>query len=170
MKQLLFIFLIFTCILSYSQIPEYGKLLNKSSFEEYVAKSGDHIKIGDTLIIGTPTSNLGFTYISQGGQRVSNTLSGKKIVIDQLKTYGTKSQGYKMYAQFKGFGLVPVLIDYDAAFETGEIKNHNAKLTKEQAIKKLKEAKDLFDLQVISQQEYNDLKIKLVPVIKQSKE
>ena len=103
------------------------------------------------MTIGIPTSDLGFTYISQGGQRVSNTLSDKKVVIDQLKTYGSKKQGFKMYAQFKGYGLVPVLIDYDTAIETGEIKNPNAKLSKEEAIKKLKEAKELLDLNVIDQ-------------------
>jgi len=165
MKKILLLLLIANCSLSYSQIAEFGNLLKKSTFNEYLSRSGDTIKIGDTLIIGIPTSDLGFTYISQGGERVSNTLAGKSIKIDQLKTYGTKSQGFKMYAQFKGFGLVPVLIDYDTALETGEIKNPNAGLTKEQAIKKLKETKELWDLGVISETEYNVIKNKLTPII-----
>lgn len=165
MKKILLLILIANCSLSYSQIAEFGNLLKKSTYNEYLSRSGDTIKIGDTLIIGIPTSDLGFTYISQGGQRVSNTLAGKSIVIDQLKTYGTKAQGFKMYAQFKGFGLVPVLIDYDTALETGEIKNPNTGLTKEQAIKKLKESKELWDLGVINETEYNDIKNKLTPII-----
>ena len=165
MKKFLLLLLIANCSLSYSQIAEFGNLLNKSTYNEYLSRSGDTIKIGDTLIIGIPTSDLGFTYISQGGQRVSNTLAGKSIVIDQLKTYGTKSQGFKMYAQFKGYGLVPVLIDYDTALETGEIKNPKAGTTKEQAINKLKEAKELLDLEVISETEYNAIKNKLTPII-----
>lgn len=165
MKKILLLLLIANCSLGYSQIAEFGNLLNKSTYNEYLSRSGDTIKIGDTLIIGIPTSDLGFTYISQGGQRVSNTLAGKSIVIDQLKTYGTKSQGFKMYAQFKGYGLVPVLIDYDTALETGEIKNPTAGMTKEQAIKKLKEAKELLDLEVIGETEYNAIKNKLTPLI-----
>ena len=165
MKSLFLIAFLILFINGFSQTAEYGKLTEKSSYEEYLSKSGNLIKVGDTLTIGIPTSDLGFTYISQGGQRVSNTLSDKKVVIDQLKTYGSKKQGFKMYAQFKGYGLVPVLIDYDTAIETGEIKNPNAKLSKEEAISKLKEAKELLDLNVIDQAKYDSLKNSLTPII-----
>jgi len=121
--------------------------------------------VGDTLTIGIPTSDLGFIYIYQSGQPVLNTLSDKKVVVDKLKTYGTKKSGFKMYAHFKGYGLVPVLIDYDTALELGEIKNPKIKLTKEQAISKLKETKELLDLGVITQADYDKLKSELTPLI-----
>ncbi|MFB9054099.1 hypothetical protein ACFFVB_13505 [Formosa undariae] len=151
--------------MSYSQTAEYGRLTEKSEYKIYLSRIGDTLKIGDTLIIGIPTSDLGFTYISQGGQRVSNTLTDKKVIVDKLKTYGTKKNGYKVYALFKGYGLIPVLIDYDTAVELGEIKNQNKKLTKEEAISKLKEAKELLELDVISQADYDKLKSKLTPLI-----
>ncbi|GGW28626.1 hypothetical protein [Arenibacter certesii] len=159
----LLIFFIFS--ITYSQTAEYGKLTDKSEYEIYLTKTGDTLKVGDTLTIGIPTSDLGFTYISQGGQRVSNTLSDKKVIVDKLKTYGTKKSGYKMYAHFKGYGLIPVLIDYDTALELGEIKNPKIKLNKEQAISKLKEAKELLDLGVITQADYDKLKSELTPLI-----
>lgn len=165
MKTSLTFSLLLLCFYGFSQKAEYGNLTKKSSYEEYLTKSGDIIKIGDTLTLGIPTSDLGFTYISQGGQRVSNTLSNKTVIIDQLKTYGTKSQGFKLYVHFKGYGLVPVLIDYETALETGEIINENAKMTKEEAIKKLKGAKDLLDLEIINQSKYDSLKNALTPFI-----
>jgi len=163
--KILTLILIFSFSISYSQIAEYGKLTKKYEYQIYLTKTEDTLKVGDTLTIGVPTSDLGFTYISQGGQRVSNTLSDKKVVVDKLKTYGNKENGFKMYAHFKGYGLLPVLIDYETAFELGEIINPNAKLTKEQAIEKLKEAKVLLDLGVISQLEYDKFKTELTPII-----
>lgn len=159
------LFMLFTFSISYSQMAEYGKLINKSEYKIYLTKTKDTLKVGDTLTIGIPTSDLGFTYISQNGQRVSNTLSEKKVIVDKLKTYGTKYSGYKMYAHFKGYGLIPVLIDYDTALEVGEIKNAKNRLTKEQAITKLKEAKELLDLGVIKQVDYEKLKTELTTYI-----
>jgi hypothetical protein len=165
MKQNISLIFLITFSFCYSQKAEFNKLSIKSNYDEYYTKNGDILKLGDTLIIGIPISELGFTYISQGGQRVSNTLSEKKILIDKLKTYGSKSNGYKMYAHFKGYGLLPVLIDYETAFELGEIKNPNAKLTKKQAIEKLKEAEELLDLGVLKEEEYLKTKEKLTKII-----
>jgi hypothetical protein len=159
------IILFFSFSIGFSQTAEYGKLTKKSEYKNYITKIGDTLKVGDTLTIGIPTSDLGFTYISQGGQRVSNTLSDKKVVVDKLKTYGTKKSGYKLYAHFKGYGLIPVLIDYDTALEVGEIKNPYKKLTKEEAIAKLKEAKELLELGIITQEDYDKLKSEMTPII-----
>jgi hypothetical protein len=159
------LFVFFSFSITYSQTAEHGKLTDKSEYEIYLTKTGDTLKVGDTLTIGIPTSDFGFTYISQGGQRVSNTLSDKKVIVHKLKTYGTKKSGYKMYAHFKGYGLIPVLIDYDTALELGEIQNLKIKLTKEQAISKLKEAKELLNLGVITQVDYDELKSELTPLI-----
>ncbi|MBU3026873.1 hypothetical protein Q4603_16035 [Zobellia galactanivorans] len=145
------VFLLFMVSITYSQTAEFGNLTKKSEYKNYKTKSGYKINIGDTLALGIPSSDLGFAYISQNGQRVSHTLAGKPIVIDKLKTYGNKKSGYKMYAQFKGYGLLPVLIDYETALELGEIKNPDKKITREQAIAQLKEAKELLDLEVITQ-------------------
>ena len=162
--KLTYLFLI-SIIYCFSQKAEFNKLNEKGNYKEYITKNNDILKLGDTLIIGVPTSELGFTYISQGGQKVSNTLSEKKIVIDKLKIFGAERNGFKMYAQFKGYGLIPVLIDYETAFELGEIKNPNATLTKKQAIEKLKESKELLDLGVIKIEAYERIKVELTKLI-----
>lgn len=163
--KILTLILIMSFSINFAQTAEYGKLIKKSSYKIYITKNNDSLKIGDTLTIGIPTSDLGFTYISQGGQRVSNMLSEKKVIINKLKTYGNKTNGFKLYAHFKGYGLIPVLIDYETAFELGEIKNSNAKLTRKQAIEKLKELKELLDLGIINNEEYEKLKSELKPII-----
>lgn len=57
------------------------------------------------------------------------------------------------------------IVDIEKALSTGEIVNPNAPLTKEQAISKLKESKDLMELDLISEQEYEDIKKQLTPII-----
>ncbi|MBL4746577.1 MAG: hypothetical protein JKY08_09455 [Flavobacteriaceae bacterium] len=160
------ILILLTVSFGFSQTSKYGHLLKKSSFKSYITKAGNTLKIGDTLIIGIPTSELGFKFISQGGQSVANRLAGKKIIIHKMKTYGEPQNGFKMYPQFKGYGLLPVLIDYEIALSTGEIKNPTAKLTRKEAIEKLSEHKKLLELDVISLEEYDNLKKKLIIIIK----
>jgi hypothetical protein len=51
------------------------------------------------------------------------------------------------------------------AINTGEIINPNAAMTREQAIAKLKEAKDLVDLGMMSKEDFEKLKAELTPLI-----
>ena len=165
MKELLFLVLVTSCFWGYSQKADYGYLTQKSSYQKYLSKSGDILNVADTLMIGIPSSDLGFMYISQGGYGVNTDLSHKKVIINKLRTYGKKSQGFKMYVHFKGYGLAPVVIDYETALETGEIINPNAKLSRREAIDKLKEAKELFDLGLLTSVELDSIKSELKPLI-----
>lgn len=164
MKALNLLFIL-SITFTYSQTARYNNLNKKSTYKLYITKAGDSLKIGDTLTIGVPTSDLGFTYISQGGERVAHRLSDKKVIINKLKTYGEIKNGFKMYIHFKGYGLLPVLIDYETALTLGEIKNSNAKITREKAINKLEEARKLLDLEVINRAEYDKIKTELTPII-----
>ena len=51
------------------------------------------------------------------------------------------------------------------AINTGEIINPKAAMTREQAIAKLKEAKDLVDLGMMSKEDFEKLKAELTPLI-----
>ena len=97
------------------------KNLTKGTFNSYESKTGVVFNVGDQIELGIPSSDFGFTFISQGGQRVSSSLAGNMVTILKLKTYGSKKRGYKMYAHFKGYGMVPVLIDLEMAQRTKEI-------------------------------------------------
>jgi hypothetical protein len=52
------------------------------------------------------------------------------------------------------------------SFENGEAINPNKPLNRAEAIAKLKEAKDLLDLNLMSQEEYEALRNELTPIIR----
>jgi hypothetical protein len=54
---------------------------------------------------------------------------------------------------------------YGLYLRVGEIFNPNGVITNNQAIDKLREAKELLELEGISQIEYNELKVRLTPII-----
>lgn len=165
---LILAFIAFTFIAN-AQEAEFGKIMGNDTYSTYVTKSGDIITVGDTLVLGKPSGEFGFVYITQGGDRVVSSLAGKRVVISQIKSYGTKKAGYKLWVLFKGYGLLPVAIDYDNALDVGEIVNPKAKITRTQAIAKLREAKDLLDLQMMTETEYEAFKKELTPIIMPNK-
>ncbi|MBT4738569.1 MAG: hypothetical protein HOO15_05060, partial [Flavobacteriales bacterium] len=57
------------------------------------------------------------------------------------------------------------IIDLEEAFNIGEIINPNPSLTRPEAIRKLKESKDLFEIDMLSEEEYNQIRNKLTPII-----
>lgn len=61
------------------------------------------------------------------------------------------------------------IINIDDAILSGEIQTERNSITREEAIKKLKESKDLMEIGLISQQEYDELKEKLTPIILNNK-
>ena len=54
----------------------------------------------------------------------------------------------------------------EKALESGELINPKAAMTREQAITELKKAKELLDLEMMTQEEYDKLKNELAPIIK----
>ena len=59
------------------------------------------------------------------------------------------------------------ILDIEEAFSSGEIVNSNALPSRKEAIRILKEKKDLMDLGFITKEEYEILKEKFLPVILQ---
>ena len=84
--------------------------------QEYISNEGDTLKIGQQLTLGIPTGADGFRFITQGNEPVANWLSNTEIEIFKFK----KVRG-KTYVLFKGYGLLPVYIDYETARQTGEV-------------------------------------------------
>ena len=86
----------------------------------------------------------------------------------------SKKNDYEIYLELNKVGggrflgvkkLARVL--FEKAMESGEIINSNAKMTRSEAIRKLKEAKELYDLEMMSSDEYDALKNQLSPIIKE---
>lgn len=93
-----------------------------------------------------------------------------KIVIGRL----SKKNPFKAGIEFNKVGGGRFLgmkklgrANLEPALESGEIINKDRGLTREEAIKKLKEAKDLLDLEMISKDEFESLKKELSPIIRE---
>jgi hypothetical protein len=180
--SILLIFLALTSVVMAQKTITYEemKTITKGAFENiecdvYQAKDGFSYKVGDTLKIGRPSSNKTFAFITTGGtaaalsgqapEPLSVNSSGTNTVIKKIAVGGSKRMGFKIYVVGKGIcGICPNNnIDFEEAIATGEIQSKG--MSREQAISKLKEAKDLVDLGMMSKEDFEKLKLELTPII-----
>ena len=225
MKKFFAIILAFSSFTLYSQnkyiesmtfeqsqnIDYFIKVKNNTKLVEYITASGNSVKVGDTLIIGNPTSsystsntvgggtNIGygrtktryakeFEFVQLGrpaglGAIMSGSekpamaginLSQEVVLVKEMKTYHKGSKKKPLYVVIvlgeingRAFGLNKYLsvMNTELAIESGEILLKNRKMTREEAIAKLREAKELLDLEMMSQEDYDALKKELSPII-----
>jgi hypothetical protein len=164
---------------------EKTKKLFSSSFnvtKELILKDKSKVYIGDTIRLGESTSKISTRYqhIVIGRPTVGGALLGI-TPIPATTSRKTDTWRIKSMKVYRGMGKVDVKITLretdatgleikyltasDIAFELGELINPNAPLTRAQAIAKLKESKDLLDLGLFTQEEYDELKKELTPII-----
>ena len=186
--------------ITYSQTEKLlgrKNLKNIVELNAYKTKSGDWIKVGDTLEIGRPfnknnnnVSNISGTRFSTNehshiflgtvGAMLMGTamhgnenLIGDKIFITKLlMSRANKKNPYQVSIEFNKVGggrffnikrLGRAILEN--ALRASEIINGNSSLTRKEAIAKLKEQKDLLDLGMVSQEEFNALRKELTPII-----
>jgi len=149
-------------------------------------RDGSVIRLGDTLTIGGSADKALNTYTTLQVGRYSLgmamagavpvyyglTIKGSKVVVDRIRIW-------------RGMGRVSVVADlkqlevssnalysyvgclnFELAVTQGEVINPNAPITRDQAIEKLKEAKDLLDLDMMTQNEYDAIRAEVTPIIK----
>lgn len=125
MKKLLIATLLILPILTIAQkIGKFGELpKGKNRFDLYITKSGDTLSVGDNITIGMPSSDNGFNFITQGGVKSAVFLSDRTIEIYRIRTFRDKRFAKRAFVQFKGYGMLPVDIDYELALKRGEIED-----------------------------------------------
>lgn len=134
------------------------------------------ISAANSYIFGTDKKEQGYTlnlfyhiYFS-----FQDSMIAYRFAIDQLMIEGL-SKTYLCQSFFNKNGVpeksITFLIDFiepvinNLLFAYAE-KVANSKMTSEEALSKLKKAKEKLDLQLISQEEYDKLKAELIPFIK----
>lgn len=207
-------------LLTYSNTQDinfFNTIKSGAQVKEYITTSKNSVKIGDTLILGSPTSQetstrtYGGSYGNQlrGGAAQSrgiskktyefvkmgrpagfgsimtamngdaqimadNSLKNTTVVVNEMKTYHRGSKNKPLYVVMvlgeingRAFGINKYLsiMDAELAIESGEILLKNRKMTRDEAIAKLKEAKELMDIEMISKEEFDELKKELAPII-----
>ena len=201
-------------------INYYRTIKNNTQVLNYILADGNKVSVGDTLIIGLPTSQsstsntyAGATGVLSTGLARTNTRTKKEFefvqrgrlagfgnVMGALGGEGPSMAGVdlanevvkvaEMKVVHKGskkkplqvilvigeingraFGVNKFLsvLDTELAISYGEIKLKNAKMTRAEAIAKLKESKELLDLELMTQEEYDAIRKELTPIIRNSK-
>jgi len=157
--------------ITYAEMKTFEKASFATAyFDVYVAKDNHSYKVGDTLKIGKPISEKRFAFINEfesfsESSRVKIDASGTNTILKKIYVGGSKKEGFKIFFIGKGkCGLcLPNYIDVEEALSSGELKSFG--MSKEQAIVKLKEAKDLVDLGMMSKEDFDKLKAELSPII-----
>lgn len=158
--------------ISYEEMKSFTKgTFEVAEFDSYLAKDGHIYKIGDTLKIGRPSSNKTFAFIQSGSGALSPasaaeaSVSGSNTIIKKIYIGGTKKMGFNVYFQSKGTcGICPkYYINAEQAFETNEL--NSLGMTRDKAIAKLKEQKELLDLGLITKEQFDKIKEELTPII-----
>ena len=155
---------------------------------------GDTLIIGKAVISRKKyLYNDVFSYIVVGKTRgikhkefksLPHNYSGSKVVIKSIFLTHEKINNFKIWPNRKKMPLSvnvfvknlkgqsnlfsysrKTILNIEKALSSGEIFNKNAPLSREDAIKKLKESKDLMELDFISKEEYEELRKKLSPII-----
>lgn len=183
-------------ILIYNEVnnPEFLKTIQKDEIiDGFVLQTGDTVRVGCQIKLGSPFTDMrqNVSLLNINTNAYSSILIGKpelksfypnlhfmpigyegetalltEIVV--LKT--NKKEPAILLLNIK-LNKVPDSKQFGmpASFDKGELYLDGGKLTKEQALTKLKEAKEKLNLELITQKEYNDLKVKLGPIILNSK-
>ena len=160
--------ILFSAYVSAQKVADFKNLESlpiSKKYSTYITQTGDTLQIGDTLYVGKINSGDHFLHIVQGDQFCGPQISGYKLTINKLILQKSKSQPATMWIDFRGWGLLPVYIRYEQALEYGEVVNPRGKMSKPEAIEKLREAKELLELQLISQAQFDSLKTELGPII-----
>lgn len=207
-------------LLTYSNTQDinfFNSVKSGAQVKEYITTSNNSVKKGDTLILGSPTSQetntrtYGGSYGTnlRGGVAQSrstskktyefvklgrpagfgsimtamngdaqlmadNSLKNTIVIVDELKTYHRGSKNKPLYVVMvlgeingKAFGINKYLsvMDTELAIESGEVLLKNRKMTRDEAIAKLKEAKELMEIDMMSKEEFEELKKELSPII-----
>ena len=195
----------------------FKKIKNRTLVKKYSTINNNVIQIGDTVVLGKPTSeelktrtySLGYGGKFKGGISDSRTSSIKtygfiqmgrpagfgnimtslagesqimanvefknsKAIVKEIRAFHRGSKKKPLFLVMvlgeingRAFGINKYLsvMDTELAIEFGEVLLKNRKITREEAILKLKEAKELVEIDMMTNKEYEKLKNDLRPII-----
>lgn len=130
-----------------------------------------------TIIMGRP-AGFGNVMSAMGGESAATAgleMQGEVVVIAEMKVKhkGSKKKPLQLIILLgepngRAFGMNKYMsvVDYEKSVLQGEIRSVNAPMTRAEAIAKLKESKELLDLEMMTQEEYDKVKKELSPIIK----
>lgn len=175
MKAVLFFIAVLLAIPAFNQTLTQDNL-NESSrpkgkFQSYELSNGHIYNIGDKIKIGNPAGHNGYFLNIQEGDpfmglsQAANYNANNEAEIKNISVGGSKRAGWKVIFVCKSMtGLSNLYVTIEQAVISGEVIPEG--YTRQQAINELKEAKDLLDLGIITEEEYEVKKSELTKFIK----
>lgn len=174
-SNLIFI-LALTSLTTFSQELKYDDLFSgkrpTGPFKSYVSKDGTIYKVGDKVKIGAPAPGYTFGYIWVGNgilfqeELLGPSGSNTEVEIKRIIIGGSKKSGYK--ALFRTTGMPGMVRGYiiivEKALQSGEIKRRG--LTRVEAFTELRNAEEKLDSGLISQHQYDSIKVVMTKYIK----
>lgn len=173
MKNLLMVLIVFCGLNSFSQEIKFSDFSNDvkpkvGKYTSYVYKDGNTYKVGDRLKIGSTSIQGGnlFAFIRENIPFISTAQlniaqSGSETEIKALYLEGNKKAGYSVAAVCTR----SLRIELDKAVESGEVKLSGV-LSSAEALSSLKKAKEKLELGLITQSNYDSLKVEYAKIIK----
>jgi hypothetical protein len=161
---------------SYEQTFE----IKKGTTSNYISASGEKFSVGQEIILRAPANEAQnrYTYATTKDAPLvppfplSSAWNGTRIKIDKIWWKQVQKVPHViLYTSAEGanFGAAKqMIINLEAAIETGEVITRMEDMrpvAEKKPIEKLKEAKELLDLEVITQEEYDEIKARLMPLI-----
>tara|TARA_B100001059_G_scaffold160619_1_gene160168 strand:- start:267 stop:926 length:660 start_codon:yes stop_codon:yes gene_type:complete len=116
---------------------------------------------GDNVVVQSIFS----THATSDEYKLWNSRKSQPLYISLYVKNPSKGSGSGSFLSTIANSSFRTIIDIDKALEYEEIINLNRPLSRSEAIIKLKEQKDLYDLGLVSEKEYLELKEKLSPII-----
>lgn len=123
---------------------------------------------------GGMSTILNATTPGEGAENVGANMQEEVVIISEMKVFHKGSAKKPLAVNVllgephgRAFGIYKYLsiLDYEKAAIAGEIRSLYAPMTREAAIAKLKEAKELLDLGLMSEADYEKMKQELGPII-----
>lgn len=157
----------------------------KANFDvtkELTLKDGSKIIVGQEIKLGESASKLTNTYesifvgkLTLGGAllapptRANTNFKQNDYIVEEIKIKRSMGQVSALFylknLTSQGLGQKYVSAS-DLSLDNGELDNPNKAMTRAEAIAKLKEGKDLMELDMMTQDEFNALRDELTPIIK----
>ena len=157
----------------------------KANFDvtkELILKDGSKVVVGQEMKLGESVSKLSNDYetifmgrLTIGGAllapptRANSSFKQNDYIVEEIKVKRSMGQVSALFylknMSSDTMGLRYVTVS-EASLANGEAINPNRAMTRAEAIAKLKEAKDLMELDMMTQDEFNTLRDELTPIIK----
>lgn len=171
MRIIFLLFLIFSVSSFFAQTLKHDSVqyVQKSRFTAYVASDNYTYKLEDTIRLGNPSSVEIFNFINRTInenfltlEKAGSEYSGISAVISEIKV--KNSICYVKAISKNRLGTIEFIIEIEKAIQQNEMIAKGMTSTK--AMLELKKAKEKLDLELISQAEYDAIKVELARFLK----